>query len=350
MPVELTEPLLREVIAQCQTGLPGWRGLAISDFEFAPPKGFSSFTMVIKACDPAVSPPAILYRRLAGKENAILDTAAERAVFLGLSGASIAATCDTYTPDFRLEGFYPGRTLVPEDLLNREVLEGVGEQLAAFHTLRPTCLPSAGFFELLFDKWSPMARRVLVDQRHMFPESERGLCEPLMAILDPVNRDRALALLPDEPLTFCHNDTYHGNVMRLEDGQIRLLDFEFSCLNHRAFDFANLFAESVMVHGLSDPPYFRIAEPAYSDREIGWLVDAYLVKAYLVKAYQGGRASDGERERLVAQTRQLIPLSDYMYAMAALPLSVDPIQKIRFLVYASQRFARFLKATRLTEV
>ena len=46
----------------------------------------------------------------------------------------------------------------------------------------------------------------------------------------------------------------------------------------------------------------------------------------------------------MAETRDLIPLSHYMYAMAAIPLSVEPIQKIRFLPYASMRFARFLAA------
>jgi len=37
-------------------------------------------------------------------------------------------------------------------------------------------------------------------------------------------------------------------------------------------------------------------------------------------------------------------LSDYMYAMAALPLALAPIQKIRFIPYAHQRFAKFLRA------
>ena len=33
-----------------------------------------------------------------------------------------------------------------------------------------------------------------------------------------------------------------------------------------------------------------------------------------------------------------------MYALAAIPLAVEPIQKIRFIPYASQRFARFRRA------
>ena len=40
----------------------------------------------------------------------------------------------------------------------------------------------------------------------------------------------------------------------------------------------------------------------------------------------------------------MLVMPDYKYAMAALPLAVDPIQKIRFIPYAHQRFNKFLKA------
>jgi len=41
-------------------------------------------------------------------------------------------------------------------------------------------------------------------------------------------------------------------------------------------------------------------------------------------------------------TNAMLMLSDYKYAMAALPLAVNPIQKIRFIPYAFQRFNKFL--------
>jgi hypothetical protein len=37
-------------------------------------------------------------------------------------------------------------------------------------------------------------------------------------------------------------------------------------------------------------------------------------------------------------------VSDYMYAMAAIPLAVHPVQKIRFIPYAHARWNRFLEA------
>ena len=57
-----------------------------------------------------------------------------------------------------------------------------------------------------------------------------------------------------------------------------------------------------------------------------------------------GSERRAEQERLVQQTFDAIPLSDFMYAMAAIPLALEPIQKIRFLPYAHQRFEKFLAA------
>jgi hypothetical protein len=111
-------------------------------------------------------------------------------------------------------------------------------------------------------------------------------------------------------------------------------------MNHRAFDFANLFAETVMRHGLPDPPHFDIAEPDFGREQIAVLVDHYLACG----PDRPEAVRRAESEQLVEETLRLIPLSDYMYAMAALPLAVMPIQKIRFLPYSLRRFRRFQAA------
>jgi thiamine kinase-like enzyme len=127
--------------------------------------------------------------------------------------------------------------------------------------------------------------------------------------------------------------------MMLANDDIKLVDFEFSCLNHPAFDFANLFAETVMQHGKPDPPYFSIGEPEYTREDIEMLVGHYLDCGTLA-----GDARAVELDRLANETENLIMLSDYMYAMAAIPLAVKPIQKIRFIPYAHARWNRFLVA------
>jgi thiamine kinase-like enzyme len=328
-----------KIFRQCQKLFPEWSALSMEDFEFDDPKGFSSFTMGIR-CLQTIRPQAVLYRHLEGKENAILDFQTEKEVFLTLGQNDIAAHCHHYDRSFRIEAFYHGRTLTVEDLVDPENLRQIANQLYKFHQLRPSNLPDRMFFDMLHDKWSVLAKRVLEQELDKFPANEREMCIELRQIYSTETRQKVRQCLPDGELTFCHNDTYHGNIMKLETGEIKLLDFEFSCLNHKTYDFANLFAETVMRHQQVDYPYFRIAEPGFGDQDIGMLINFYLDNTN----FESDKQRNSEFERLLDQTRIMLMMSDYKYAMAALPLAVQPIQKIRFIPYAYQRFNKFLAA------
>ncbi len=328
-----------KIFKQCQELFPEWSALTIEDFDFDDPKGFSSFTMGIRS-KKTVQPAAILYRQLEGKENAILDFETERNVFLKLSENKIAAFCPYYDENCRYEAFYQGRSLYAEELFDPETLKAIANELYRFHHLTPPTLPEKVFFELLHDKWGNLAKKVLVEQIDLFPENEQKLCIELREIYSAETLDKVKAYLPEGELTFCHNDTYHGNIMRLDSGEIKLVDFEFSCLNHKAYDFANPFAETVMKHQQQEYPFFRIDEPEYSDKELSLLINFYLDNA----EFESQQARTEEFDKLLRETKTMIVMSDYKYAMAALPLAVNPIQKIRFIPYAHQRFSKFLKA------
>ncbi len=331
-----------EIFAQCQNLFPEWADLSISDFEMDDPKGFSSFTMGIrsKSSVQPLDPPAVLYRRLEGKENAILDFETEKQVFLTLGENQIAAHCHHYDEACRIEAFYQGRTLTPVDLFESDVLRQIANALYRFHQLRPTGLPDQLFFEMMHAQWGQLGRHVLENRIDEFPANEQALCEDLRAIYSPDTLAKVKRCLPTGELTFCHNDTYHGNIMKLDSGEIKLLDFEFSCLNHKAYDFSNLFAETVMRHGLAEYPYFRIEKPEFGDSELGMLIGYYLDNA----DFETPQAREIEFQKLLQDTKSMLMMSDFKYAMAALPLSVEPIQKIRFILYAHQRFTKFLKA------
>jgi len=293
--------------------------------------------MGVRSLKPA-RPAAVLYRHLDGKENAILDFETEKEVFLTLSEHEIAAHCHHYDDSCRIEAFYQGRTLAMQDLWEPDNLRQIANQLHRFHQLRPASLPGEPFFELLLAKWGGIAKRVLEEEIDKFPENEQEMCIELREIYSPETMAKVRSCLPDDELVFCHNDTYHGNIMKLDSGEIKLLDFEFSCLNNKAYDFANPFAETVMRHQQADYPYFKIVEPEFGDRELGTLINYYLDN----DTFESAALREKEFQKLLAQTRLMLKMSDFKYAMASLPLAVNPIQKIRFIPYAYQRFKKFL--------
>ncbi|MBT3313506.1 MAG: phosphotransferase [Anaerolineae bacterium] len=329
-----------KVFAQCQDIFSEWQKLSITDFDFDDPKGFSSFTMGVRSRRRDVQLKAILYRQLEGKENAILDFETEKEVFLILGKNQIAAHCHHYDAGYRIESFYQGRTLQSQELFDPEVLQKIANELYRFHQLSPPSLPQESFFELLHKKWGAMAKHILEEKSHLFPANERQMCEELREIYSSETFEKVKACLPESELSFCHNDTYHGNIMKLDSGEIKLLDFEFSCLNHKVYDFSNLFAETVMRHKQPDYPYFRIAEAEFGRKELGTLINFYLENA----SFSSSAEREGEFQKLLRDTKKMLPLSHYKYAMAALPLAIEPIQKIRFIPYAYQRFKKFLEA------
>ncbi len=328
-----------EIFTLCQEVFPEWRQLDCEDFDFDDPKGFSSFTMGIR-CRKPVHPSAILYRRLEGKENAILDFETEKSVFLTLGENNIAASCHFYDRSCRIEEFYEGRTLLPVDLFEPDTLRQIANRLYRLHQLSPRGLPQKPFFDMMHEKWGQLAQQVLEGDLSLFPNNEAALCQSLRDLYSPETLTMVKRCLPDDELTFCHNDTYHGNIMKLDSGEIKLLDFEFSCMNYRAYDFSNLFAETVMQHKQAEYPYFSIAEPEFSDRELGMLIDFYLDNA----SYGSTKLRSEAHDKLLRDTRLTLILSDYKYALAAIPLAIEPIQKIRFIPYAHARFNKFKTA------
>lgn len=328
-----------EIFSLCQEIFPEWRQLAREDFDFDDPKGFSSFTMGIRGSK-SVNPASVLYRRLEGKDNAILDFETEKSVFLTLGENGIAAPCHYYDQSCRIEEFYTGRTLLPTDLFEPDILRQIANRLYRLHQLRPNGLPQRPFFDMMHEKWGRLAKQVLEGDLSLFPDNEAAMCQSLRDLYSPETLTMVKRCLPDDELTFCHNDTYHGNIMKLDSGEIKLLDFEFSCLNYRAYDFSNLFAETVMQHKQTEYPYFRIAEPEFSDRELGMLIDYYLDNTSFGSTPLRREAHD----KLLRDTRMTLILSDYKYALAAIPLAIEPIQKIRFIPYAHARFNKFKAA------
>ena len=334
----------QEVLERCQAVFPSWQGLTTDDFEFDDPKGFSSFTMGIRS-KRNVDPPAVLYRHLDGKENAILDFATERETFLLLGEHHIAAHCHHYDDTCRIEQFYVGRTLVADDLFIADTQRKIADELYRMHQLEPANLPAKTFFELLHEQWGSMARSVLGEHRSAFPPDEQAMCDELQAIYQDDTIAKVLRCLPNRPPVFCHNDTYHGNVFLLDDGSIRLLDFEFSCRNHIAFDFANLFAETVMEHGLDRPaslPHRRAPHSPIDD--LRDLVHRLLSRQRPTFGMPGIGRRRGRAAGWWARPAERSCCRTTCTPWPRCHLALEPIQKIRFIPYAHQRFHKFLAA------
>jgi hypothetical protein len=327
------------IFKKCRQYFPSWQGLSIDDFTFDPPKGFSSFTMGIRANQPSIRPLFSIAAWRAKKTPSLILRRKKR-FFLPLGSTTSPRIVTSTSGNFGWRLFITAVPCKQQNCSNRKSCRKSRVELYRFHQLSPPELPQTLFWDLLFAKWGALAQVVLEEQLAAFPANEQEMGEALREITHPDTLALVKKCLPDGELSFCHNDTYHGNIMRLENGAIKLLDFEFSCINYKAYDFSNLFAETVMQHQQAEYPYFRIGEPQFGDHELGMLINFYLDQAPPTAA--------AEREKtfaqLLADTKRMLIFSDFKYALAAIPLAVEPIQKIRFIPYAYQRFLKFKRA------
>lgn len=70
-----------------------------------------------------------------------------------------------------------------------------------------------------------------------------------------------------DALVFSHNDLLANNILiRLIDGGINFIDFEYSAYNYRAFDIANFIVESSFDYMNPNPPFYFIG--SHPDDEV----------------------------------------------------------------------------------
>lgn len=164
--------------------------------------------------------------RLVGDSTDLLGI--DREVELAASRAAAAVGVGPEVIDFlRPEGclvtrFLDGHPVGPEDIGRPAMIGRVAETLRVVHGMPP--IPGRfSAFEVV-DRYAELARRRQVP----FPPDFIGLRGQLESIR---------TILPNDGLRPCHNDLLNANF--LDDGRLRILDWEYAGMGDVFFDLAN---------------------------------------------------------------------------------------------------------------
>ena len=144
---------------------------------------------------------------------------------------------------YLVTSFIEGKLPPPEELGRRENIRRVAEAIRRVHKMDPIA-ETFSPFRVVKDS-AEIARRFEVD----FPDNFDWLIEQMNA---------AEAALEKSPFTprLCHNDLLNANF--LDDGQIRILDWEYAGMGDPVFDLANF-----SVHH------------EFTDEQDRWLLESY---------------------------------------------------------------------------
>jgi thiamine kinase-like enzyme len=225
---------------------------------------------------------------LLGIDRAVEHAAGKRAFEVGVGPEVVA-----FEPaeGWLVARFIKGRPISLEDMRRPEVLRRVAGALRAFHSAAP--IPGR------FDAWA-------VVQEYRQTAEAHGVEVPPSFIAAWEVAERIREVRGERELVPCHNDLLNANF--LDDGSIRIVDWEYAGMGDRFFDLANF----------SVNHEFEIDD----DRRF---LDAYF---------------GSERETDVADLRLMRYMSDFREAMWGVLQSGISDLDFDFNGYAARHFAR----------
>jgi thiamine kinase-like enzyme len=233
--------------------------------------------------------------RMGGAKTGLLgiDRTVEHAASLRAAEIGVGPEVVAFVPSegWLVARFIDGRGISPEEIRGHVVLPRVAAALRRLH--------SAGAIPGRFD-----AHAVVDDYRVEAQAHGAGIPDEFAAAWEVSQRIRAAR--GPQPLVPCHNDLLNANF--LDDGEIRIVDWEYAGMGDRFFDLANL---SV-------------------NHEFGVEDDRRLLAAYFGE----------EREADLAALRLMRFMSDFREAMWGVLQSGISDLDFDFNGYAAKHFAR----------
>jgi len=167
-------------------------------------------------------------------------------------------------PQGRLEQFIPSNSLVSTDLPDENTNASIGRLLAQFHSLEMPFIKEPRWLYDTIDRYMNQIDKGLKfktdaeNQKYMKLESYkfRVELEELKSILEKV----------ESPVVFCHNDLQPGNILRISNGKMFVIDYEYGAYNYRGFDLGNYFCEWMMDNNFEFFPYFSADRSQYPNK------------------------------------------------------------------------------------
>jgi len=128
------------------------------------------------------------------------------------------------------------------------------------------------------------------------------------------------------PVVLGHNDLLHANIMKLEDGSLQFIDFEYGGTNFRGFDLGNHFNE------------FAGLDCDYTHYPPSSIQDVY-ARAYLSAA--GSTPTEDEVQQLIVEANVSALASHLFWGLWALIQAKFSSIDFDYVEYSKMRYAEF---------
>lgn len=163
----------------------------------------------------------------------------------------------------RVEHFIPCLPLTQEEMKVPNHGVGLARKIAAFHFLN---FPFAKQPEAYYNQLNADLEAIY-NQKFETPDEyhEKYIN---FNIKHEFNELLKFAKSLKSPVVFCHNDIFFGNILKLKDNDLMLIDYEDSSYNYRGYDIGAYFS-SFMFNSVNNDsyPYFSYYQDAFPNQD-----------------------------------------------------------------------------------
>ena len=288
--------------------------------------------------------------RIFGKCDGLLNRQLENEIYKQLSAAQISPRLIGLYPWGRLEEYLSKNrplnsgtdmiSITPE----RDTVKLIAGALLKLHSVRLTLAPdteSANIFGVL-RKWLNLSLKYgsTIRSSPRCPQFETPTINRLQSEVEFIT-----AFVKDDLLTrevfvksstccrlvsevLCHNDLLSGNIMLdPETNSVRLIDFEYSGMNHAVADIANVFTavcESIMLSGHAQDVARNFPSPS--------------IQLHFLEHYLGYPVPDNETEAVLTLILAFSTLDELRWTIWGVIQSIQSTVDFDYVFYYNSRF------------
>lgn len=260
-----------------------------------------------------------LYDELVTSVGALIS---DSVVFALLSEWNVGPKLFAIFPEGRLEELLPARSLTRKELAYPEISVRIAKKMAIFHELKLPLSKEPDFMWNTISGWCEDAVQTQFNEQDKAVKLAKLKSTDLRKEFQFLRNYLETATSPG-PVTFCHNDLQQGNILKVskevqesneEEFDLKLIDFEYSAYNYRAFDFANHFCEWMFDYAVPPPQYFSLSLNSWPSKEQQLL----FVRAYFGKDTQNNHPCAEptiEESELLDQINRFALASHFMWSL-----------------------------------
>jgi len=351
--------------------LPEWRDLRDDEINIEKLSSLSNQVYKATALKEGLRRNPIIFRRFAIKEG-VVDRLKEHKVFIELARRNCGPHCYGGNNKYRLEEYFPARTIKNLEYNQVNIRRKLARVLATLHKIDIPNIEKIPLFEKSFS--DPKFYQTFEEKcnQNIFSEDERKWIEQIRLLSHPEEKQFIRDILPTDDIVFSHNDLLQGNILIREDNQdIILIDYEYSAYNFRAYDIGNMFKESTWEYGHPEPPTFKVVDSHFpNDEDLRDFIRYYLAFSSMTDEEQrelGDRLLENEEEmkeylekfdedelnervaKLLKETKIAVMLSYYYWAIWGIKMSKNPDSDFDYFAFAKTHFEYYQKMKKVVQ-